>query len=135
VHRKIVNIASTAGIYGAAGKIAYAAATAAVIGMTKTVAREWAPFLVNCNAVAPGLISPRPKVAPLHGVRVQKSFQIYVAGWLRKKLPGLLWTHHSPQFRRAWFATFPESLWPAVEERTDDGRTLLGLKDGTKLLA
>lgn len=58
VHRKIVNISSTAGIYGAAGKVAYAAATAAVIGMTKTVAREWAPFSVNCNALAPGLISP-----------------------------------------------------------------------------
>ena len=63
VRRKIVNIASTAGIYGAAGKVAYAAATAAVIGMTKTVAKEWAPFLVNCNAVAPGLISPRRETA------------------------------------------------------------------------
>jgi 3-oxoacyl-[acyl-carrier protein] reductase len=59
VHRKIVNIASTAGIYGAVGKVSYAAAKAAVIGMTKTVAREWAPFLINCNAVAPGVIAPR----------------------------------------------------------------------------
>lgn len=57
VHRKIVNIASTAGIYGAAGRVSRAAATAAVIGITKTVAREWARFLVNCNAVAPGLVS------------------------------------------------------------------------------
>jgi 3-oxoacyl-[acyl-carrier protein] reductase len=59
VHRQIVNIASTAGIYGAVGKVSYAAAKAAVIGMTKTVAREWAPFLINCNAVAPGVIAPR----------------------------------------------------------------------------
>ena len=62
VHRKIVNLASTAGIYGAAGKVGHAAATAAVIGMTKTVAREWAPFLVSCNAVAPGLVSPHRDV-------------------------------------------------------------------------
>jgi 3-oxoacyl-[acyl-carrier protein] reductase len=57
VHRKIVNIASTAGIQGAAGSVNYAAATAAVIGMTKTLARELAPFLINCNAIAPGIIS------------------------------------------------------------------------------
>ena len=62
VHRKIVNIASAAGIYGAAGKVGHAAAKAAVIGITKTVAREWAPFLVNCNAVAPGIIA-RPEEA------------------------------------------------------------------------
>jgi hypothetical protein len=72
-------------------------------------------------------------LCPLHGVRLQKSFQVYVAGWLRKKLPDLLWTHHSAQFRKAWFATFPPNLWPAVEERTDDGRTLLRLKDGTAI--
>jgi 3-oxoacyl-[acyl-carrier protein] reductase len=63
VRRKIVNIASTAAIYGAAGKVAYAAATAAVIGMTKTVAKEWAPFGVKCNAVAPGLIAPGRETA------------------------------------------------------------------------
>jgi 3-oxoacyl-[acyl-carrier protein] reductase len=58
VHRKIVNIASTAGIHGAAGGVNYAAATAAVIGITKTLAMELAPFLINCNAIAPGIIGP-----------------------------------------------------------------------------
>jgi hypothetical protein len=74
-------------------------------------------------------------LCPLHGARVQKSYRVYVSEWLRKKLPDLLWTHHSAQFRRAWFVTFPESLWPAVEERTDDGHTLLRLKDGTTIVA
>jgi hypothetical protein len=73
-------------------------------------------------------------LCPLHGVRVQKSYQVYVSEWLRKKLPDLLWTHHSEQFRRAWFASFPETLWPAVEERTDDGHTLLRLKDGSTIV-
>jgi 3-oxoacyl-[acyl-carrier protein] reductase len=58
VHRKIVNIASTAGIHGAAGGVNYAAATAAVIGITKTLSRELAPFLINCNVIAPGIIGP-----------------------------------------------------------------------------
>lgn len=57
VHRKIVNIASTAGIHGAVGSVNYAAATAAVIGITKTLAKELAPFLINCNAIAPGIVS------------------------------------------------------------------------------
>jgi hypothetical protein len=47
----------------------------------------------------------------------------------------ILWTHHSEQYRKAWFASFPPDLWPAVEEETDDGRTILRLKDGSTLLA
>jgi 3-oxoacyl-[acyl-carrier protein] reductase len=58
VYRKIVNLTSTVGMYGAPGRIAYGTAAGAVIGITKTVAREWAPFLVNCNAVARGDIAP-----------------------------------------------------------------------------
>jgi hypothetical protein len=62
-------------------------------------------------------------------------FRLYVAKWLRVKQPKLLWTHHSEQYRKAWFASFPPDLWPAEEEETDDGRTILQLKDGTTLLA
>jgi hypothetical protein len=72
---------------------------------------------------------------PLHGERFKPYFRIYVAKWLRVKQPQHLWTHHSEQYRKAWFASFPPSLWPAVEEETDDGRTLLRLKDGTAILA
>ena len=56
-HRKVVNMSSSVGIYGAAGTANYAAAKAGLIGLTKSLAREWARYRVNVNAVAPGLIS------------------------------------------------------------------------------
>jgi 3-oxoacyl-[acyl-carrier protein] reductase len=56
-HRKVVNMSSSVGIYGAAGTANYSAAKAGVIGLTKALAREWARYRVNVNAVAPGLIA------------------------------------------------------------------------------
>jgi 3-oxoacyl-[acyl-carrier protein] reductase len=63
VHRKIVNVSSIAGIHGAVGNANYAAAKAALIGLTKAIAKEWAPCLVNCNAVAPGIVDTRMTAA------------------------------------------------------------------------
>jgi 3-oxoacyl-[acyl-carrier protein] reductase len=52
----IVNIASIVGVIGNAGQANYAASKAAVIGFTKTVAREYASRKITVNAVAPGFI-------------------------------------------------------------------------------
>ncbi|MGD9850506.1 MAG: 3-oxoacyl-[acyl-carrier-protein] reductase [Nitrospirales bacterium] len=53
---RIVNIASIVGAIGNIGQANYAASKAAVIGLTKTVAREYAGRNVTVNAVAPGFI-------------------------------------------------------------------------------
>lgn len=53
---RIINIASTTGVHGNFGQVNYAAAKAGLIGLTKTVALEYASRGITCNAVAPGFI-------------------------------------------------------------------------------
>ena len=57
--RKVVNISSTMGLHGGATQLAYSAGKAAVVGLTKTLAKEWGRFNVTVNAVAFGAIDTR----------------------------------------------------------------------------
>lgn len=57
--RKVVNISSIAGLYGNAGQIAYSAGKSAMVGMTRTLAKEWGRYNVAVNCVAFGLIETR----------------------------------------------------------------------------
>jgi 3-oxoacyl-[acyl-carrier protein] reductase len=59
VMRKVVNITSIAGTDGNAGQAAYSSGKAGVIGLTRTMAKEWGRYNVNVNAVGFGLIETR----------------------------------------------------------------------------
>jgi 3-oxoacyl-[acyl-carrier protein] reductase len=59
VFRKIVNVSSISGTMGNAGQANYSAGKSAVVGMTKTLAKEWGQFKINVNAVAFGFIETR----------------------------------------------------------------------------
>lgn len=59
VIRKVVNISSMAGTHGNAGQVNYSSAKAAMVGMTKTLSKEWGRFKVCVNCVAFGLIDTR----------------------------------------------------------------------------
>jgi len=61
--RKIVNVSSISGTMGNAGQANYSSAKSAIVGLTKTLAKEWGQFKVNVNAVAFGFIDTRMTVA------------------------------------------------------------------------
>ena len=78
VFRKIVNVSSISGTFGNAGQANYAAGKAAIVGLTRTLAKEWGQFKVNVNAVAFGWIETRMTasradagVADIAGQRIQ----------------------------------------------------------------
>ncbi|KAK2463599.1 hypothetical protein APHAL10511_004350 [Amanita phalloides] len=58
-NRSIVNVSSTSGLHGNVGQANYAAAKSAVVGLTKTIAKEWGSFGVRANTVAFGTIQTR----------------------------------------------------------------------------
>ncbi|WP_018085769.1 SDR family NAD(P)-dependent oxidoreductase [Desulfurispora thermophila] len=57
--RKIINISSIAGLDGNFGQANYSSAKAAVVGLTKTLAKEWGPYNILVNCIAFGFIETR----------------------------------------------------------------------------
>jgi 3-oxoacyl-[acyl-carrier protein] reductase len=71
VFRKIVSVTSVSGTMGNAGQVNYAAAKAGVVGLTKTLAKEWGQFKVNVNAVAFGFVETRLTAAKEEGATIE----------------------------------------------------------------
>jgi len=59
VFRKVVNVSSVSGTMGNAGQANYASGKSGVVGLTKTLAKEWGQFKINVNAVAFGFVETR----------------------------------------------------------------------------
>ena len=71
VFRKVVNVSSISGTMGNAGQVNYSAAKAGVVGLTKTLAKEWGGFKVNVNAVAFGFVETRLTAAKEEGGKIE----------------------------------------------------------------
>jgi 3-oxoacyl-[acyl-carrier protein] reductase len=71
VFRKIVNVSSVSGTMGNAGQANYSAAKAGVVGLTKTLAKEWGQFKVNVNAVAFGFVETRLTASKEEGGKIE----------------------------------------------------------------
>ena len=59
INRKIINVSSTSGVAGNPGQVNYSAGKMGIVGVTKTMAKEWGRFNINVNAVAYGFIETR----------------------------------------------------------------------------
>ena len=71
IFRKIVNVSSVSGTMGNAGQVNYSAAKAGVVGLTKTLAKEWGQFKVNINAVAFGFVETRLTASKEEGGKIE----------------------------------------------------------------
>lgn len=70
--RKLINVSSVSGTMGNAGQANYSAAKSAVVGLTKTLAKEWGQFKINVNAVAFGFVETRLTAAKEAGAETVK---------------------------------------------------------------
>lgn len=95
VIRKVVNVSSIAGLHGNAGQLGYSAGKAAVVGMTKTLSKEWGRYAVTVNAVAFGYIQTRMtqaigsgnEVADIGGRQVRMGVPQEMLDWMNQAIP------------------------------------------------
>jgi 3-oxoacyl-[acyl-carrier protein] reductase len=72
VFRKVVNVTSISGVMGNAGQTNYSVGKAGVVGLTKTLAKEWGQFKINVNAVAFGFVETRLTQAKEEGQTIER---------------------------------------------------------------
>jgi 3-oxoacyl-[acyl-carrier protein] reductase len=94
VFRKVVNVSSISGTMGNAGQANYSSGKAGVVGLTKTLAKEWGQFKINVNAVAFGYIETRltaskdsENVMEIDGEKVQLGIPDQLRGMAAMLIP------------------------------------------------
>ncbi|MBI5120652.1 MAG: SDR family oxidoreductase [Rhodospirillales bacterium] len=93
--RKVVNISSIGGLFGNAGQAGYSSGKTALIGLTKTLAKEWGRYNVTVNCVAFGYIQTRMTQALAGDAVVEKigernvkmGLQPDMIAWMNKMIP------------------------------------------------
>ena len=75
VFRKVVNISSISGTMGNAGQANYSSGKSGVVGLTKTLAKEWGQFKINVNAVAFGFVETRLTAAKEESQSIERDGQ------------------------------------------------------------
>ncbi len=93
VFRKVVNVSSISGTMGNAGQVNYSSGKAGVVGLTKTLAKEWGQFKINVNAVAFGYIETRLTATKEEGNVMEiggEKVQLGIPDQLRQMAPMLI---------------------------------------------
>ncbi len=93
VFRKIVNVSSISGTMGNAGQANYASGKSGVVGLTKTLAKEWGQFKINVNAVAFGYIETRLTADKVGDNTMEidgQTVQLGIPAQLRQLAPNLI---------------------------------------------
>jgi 3-oxoacyl-[acyl-carrier protein] reductase len=93
VFRKVVNVSSISGTMGNAGQANYAAGKSAVVGLTKTLAKEWGQFKINVNAVAFGWIETRLTASKVESNVMEiggETVQLGIPDQMRAMAPALI---------------------------------------------
>jgi 3-oxoacyl-[acyl-carrier protein] reductase len=93
VFRKIVNVSSISGTMGNAGQANYASGKSGVVGLTKTLAKEWGQFKINVNAVAFGYIETRLTADKVGDNTIEidgQTVQLGIPAQLRELAPALI---------------------------------------------
>lgn len=91
--RKVVNVTSVSALYGIPGQVNYSAAKAGIIGVTKTLSREWGRYNINVNCACFGFIETRmtaPKKTAEKVVRDGEEIHLGIPEHLRHQAKSLI---------------------------------------------